>query len=158
LTAIRQSISSQQDAEDILLEVFLAALESKTLPHMSEQHQEAWLRRVASNKCMDFHRRALRRPTFPLEGNTETLSDESHPLPEQAVLRQEALTQIQEHLASLPTTQQEILRLHFAEGLSYAQIAARLHKSEGAVRTMISRTLNLLRGLYAQQKEENNHE
>src|SRR5260370_6142155 len=72
-TVIRQSISSREDAEDILLEVFLAAVESNTLPGMSEMHQEAWLRRVAYNKCMDFHRLTTRRPAVSLEGYIETL-------------------------------------------------------------------------------------
>lgn len=158
LTAIRQSISSQEDAEDILLDVFLAALENKTLLSMHEQYQEAWLRRVAYNKCMDFHRRTTRRPTVPLVGNTEMLRDENNFTPERAALRREELAQLQQHLASLSTLQQEVLRLRFADELPCAQIAAQMHKSEGAIRTMLSRTLNLLRSIYTQQKEESSYE
>lgn len=157
-TVIRQYISSQEDAEDILLDVFLAALENKMLQNMNEQHQEAWLRRVAYNKCMDFHRRASRRPVLPLEGNTETLRDENTLTPERAVLRREELTQLQIHLASLSAVQQEILRLRFAEELPCAQIATHMHKSEGAIRTMLSRTLNLLRGIYTQRKGGSSYE
>jgi RNA polymerase sigma factor (sigma-70 family) len=156
--AIRQSIPSPEDAEDILLDVFLAALENASLPSMSERHQEAWLRRVAYNKCMDFHRRATRRPVLSLEGNRETLCDENHPTPERAALRQEELEQLQEHLATLSTAQQEILRLRFADELPCAQIAVRMHKSDGAIRSMLSRTLNLLRGIYAQRKEDSHYE
>ena len=157
-TAIGQSISSREDAEDILLDVFLAALESRTLLQMDEQHQEAWLRRVAHNKCVDFYRRATRRPTLLLEGNAEMLSDESHLTPERTVLHQEDLAQLQAHLASLSTVQQEILRLRFADELPCAQIATRLDKSDSAIRTMLSRTLNLLRGMYVQRRKENHHE
>jgi RNA polymerase sigma factor (sigma-70 family) len=157
-TAIGQSISFQEDAEDILLDVFLAALENATFPSMSEQHQEAWLRRVAYNKCMDFHRRATRRPTLRLEGNTEMLHDEKHFTPERAALRQEELAQLHKHFASLSAAQQEILRLRFADELPCAQIAACMHKSEGAIRTMLSRTLNLLRGIYTQQRENSYYE
>ncbi|MGH2478309.1 MAG: RNA polymerase sigma factor [Ktedonobacteraceae bacterium] len=153
-TAIRQSISFPEDAEDILLDVFLAALENATLPSMSDQHQEAWLRRVAYHKCMDFHRRAARRRALPLEGNTEMLPDEKQVTPERAALRQEERAQLHKHFASLPAAQQEMLRLRFADELSCAQIAACMHKSEGAIRTMLSRTLNLLRGIYTQQREE----
>jgi RNA polymerase sigma factor (sigma-70 family) len=157
-TAIRQSISSQEDAEDILLDVFLAALENATLPSMSDQYQEAWLRRVAYNKCMDFHRRATRRPALPLEGNTEMLHDEKHVTPERAALCQEELAQLQKHFASLSSAQQEMLRLRFADELPCAQIAARMHKSEGSIRTMLSRTLNLLRGIYTQRREDSSYE
>ena len=152
LTTIRQHISSGEDAEDILLDVFLAALESSTLLSMSEQYQEAWLRRVAYNKCMDLHRRTSRRPVFPLEAHVETLYDDERLAPERAVLRQEELEQLQKHLAALSTDQQEILRLRFAEGLPCAQIAERLRKSEGAVRTMLSRTLHLLRSVYRERE------
>lgn len=56
-TIIRQSIPRSEDAEDVLLDVFLAALENPALANMNERYQEAWLRRVTYNKCMDFHRR-----------------------------------------------------------------------------------------------------
>jgi RNA polymerase sigma-70 factor (ECF subfamily) len=152
LTTIRQRINSREDAEDIVLDVFLAALESSTLLSMSEPYQEAWLRRVAYHKCMDFHRRANRHPTFPLEAHVETLYDDELLAPEPAALRQEELEQLQQHLAALSSDQQEILRLRFADGLPCAQIAARMLKSEGAIRTMLSRALNLLRGSYIKRE------
>jgi len=151
-TTIRQYINSCEDAEDILLDVFLAALESRTLLSMSELYQEAWLRRVAYNKCMDLHRRTSRHPAFPLEAHVETLYDDERLAPEQAVLRQEELEQLQKHLAALSTDQQEILRLRFADELLCAEIAARMRKSEGAIRTMLSRTVHLLRGLYRERE------
>jgi RNA polymerase sigma-70 factor (ECF subfamily) len=153
-TAICQRISSPEEAEDILLDVFVAAMESRTLLSMSAQYQEAWLRRVAYNKCMDFHRRATRRSAVPLEEHAQTLYDEDYHSPEQATLRQEELLELREHLASLSTVQREILRLRFADELPCSRIAARLHKSEGAIRTMLSRTLNLLRGLYTPRRED----
>ena len=151
-TTIRQHISSGEDAEDILLDVFLAALESSTLASMSEQHQEAWLRRVAYNKCMDFHRRTSRHPAFPLEAHVEMLYDDERLAPEQAALRQEEVEQLQKHLAALSTDQQEMLRLRFADELPCVEIAARMRKSEGAIRTMLSRTVHLLRSIYRERE------
>jgi len=150
--AIRQHISSGEDAEDILLDVFLAALESSTLLSMSEDHQEAWLRRVAYNKCIDHHRRTSRHHAFPLEAQVETLSADEGLAPEQAALRQEEVEQLRKHLAALSTEQQELLRLRFAEGLPWAQIAECLRKSEAAVRTMCSRTLQHLRSIYRERE------
>lgn len=153
-TIIRQSIPRSEDAEDILLDVFLAALENPALAGMNERYQEAWLRRVTYNKCMDFHRRLARRPALPLEGHTETLHDEMHAMPEHAALHHEEREQLQKHFSALPEDQQELLRLRFGEEMACAQIAVRLHKSEGAIRTMLSRTLNRLRVIYTQQKED----
>jgi RNA polymerase sigma factor (sigma-70 family) len=157
LTAIRQSVASREEAEDILLDVFLAAMENQALPRMSAQHQEAWLRRVAHNKCMDFHRRATRHPAVPLELFTETLYDDEHLSPEQMALRQEELAQLREDFASLPATQQELLRMRFADDLPCSQIALRLQKSEGAIRTTISRTLNHLRSIYTKKRERSRY-
>lgn len=157
-TAIRQFIPSREDAEDILLEVFLAAVENQTLPTMSEAHQQAWLRRVAYNKCMDFHRRTARRPGLSLEGYGETLSGQEDLVPEQIALRQEEVNQLREHLALLTAEQREILRLRFADDLSCAQIAARMGKSEGAVRAALARALNRLRGIYTIRRKEQSYD
>jgi RNA polymerase sigma factor (sigma-70 family) len=157
-TAIRRSISSREDAEDVLLEVFLAAVESKTLLSMSEAHQEAWLRRVTYNKCMDFHRRKRRHPTSLLEEHIETLFEDEYLAPEHIALYQEELVQLRKHLDILSTDQQEVLRLRFADGLRCAQIALRMRKSEGAIRSMLARALNRLRGIYTQNRKEKNHD
>lgn len=156
-TAICRHISSQEDAEDILLDVFLIAMENDALLKMSPQHQEAWLRRVAYNKCMDFHRHAKQQSIVPLKEHIENFFDDDSYSPPQAALRQEELSELRTHLATLSTSQQELLRMRFAEELPYSQIAARMNKSEGAIRTMLTRTLHLLRNIYSGRKEENHH-
>src|SRR5260370_23342765 len=50
LTFIRRHIPSREDAEDALLEVFLAALESEKLDALNEGEQLAWLRRSSPKK------------------------------------------------------------------------------------------------------------
>ena len=49
-----------------------------------------------------------------------------------------------EALASLPEEQREALRLRYAEGLATKEIAARLGKSDGAMRVMLTRSLDRL--------------
>jgi RNA polymerase sigma-70 factor (ECF subfamily) len=73
-------------------------------------------------------------------------------------LYREELASLQEGMASLSSQQQEVLLLRFAEGLRCKDIAARLSKTEGAIRTLLSRTLNHLRGIYKQKEGETNHE
>jgi RNA polymerase sigma-70 factor (ECF subfamily) len=46
-----------------------------------------------------------------------------------------------EALATLPTDQREALRLRYVDGLGSKEIAARLHKSDGSVRVMLTRAL-----------------
>lgn len=154
LLYIRRHVASQEDAEDLLLEVFIAALEKPHLTHLSEQEQLAWLRRVAHNKFIDFYRRNTRRPSIPLEDMQNELYDEDDYAPEIVALDNEEYALLRNHLASLPKIQQEVLRLRFAEDLHCPEIAKRLNKSDGAIRTMLSRVLNLLRNIYANSEEE----
>lgn len=81
-----------------------------------------------------------------------------HATSEHAALHQEEREQLQKHFSALPADQQELLRLRFGEEMACGQIAVRLHKSEGAIRTMLSRTLNRLRVIYMQQKEDHDGE
>ena len=91
-------------------------------------------------------------PVLALDEALDSPFEIDHLTPEQAALDQEALDVLRGRLALLPELQQQVLRLRFAEGLSCAQIAARLGKSEGAVRTMLSRTLQLLRSIYRERE------
>src|SRR5712691_3480952 len=47
---VYQQLGHQQDAEDVLLEVFVAALSSERFAGLSNGEQMAWLRKVARNK------------------------------------------------------------------------------------------------------------
>jgi DNA-directed RNA polymerase specialized sigma24 family protein len=51
-TYLSQQVPNEQDAEDLLLEVFLAALKNDSLSTMSAPSQLAWLRRVLSRGSM----------------------------------------------------------------------------------------------------------
>lgn len=158
LNYVRQRVSSQEDAEDILLEVFLAALENEeSFLNFSEQKQLAWLRRVALNKCIDQHRRVKRRPAVPLEQTQETLYESEERSPEQEALRQEERTLLQTRLSVLPELQREVLHLRFSYNLPCAEIARLLHKNEGAIRALLSRSLNRLRIIYETKREEDYH-
>jgi RNA polymerase sigma factor (sigma-70 family) len=154
LQYIRRHVPSQEDAEDVLLEVFIAALEKPDLSKMSEQEQLAWLRRVAHNKFVDLHRRNIRRPSIPLEDLQYDLYNEEDDAPELVALGHEEHALLRSHLASLPQIHQKVLRLRFAEDLHCPEIAKQLNKSDGAIRTMLSRILNLLRNTYAHHEEE----
>ena len=152
LMFIRRYAATREDAEDILLDVFLAASEQQMLAGMSEGERLAWLRRVAHNKCVDAYRRAQRRPALGLEEVADIVYDEEHD-PEMLALRTEEHALLRDHLARLPETQQEILRLRFANGLRCAEIARLYQKREGTVRMLLSRSLNFLRHLYAEKTE-----
>ena len=154
LRTIHQHISSHEDAEDILLDVFLAAFESDVFFTLLEQQQVAWLRRTAYHKAMDYHRRRTRQLLLSLREDDETWFVDEERSPENTVMLREEQLRLQSQIALLPELQQEILRLRFTDGLRCKEIAARLRKNEGTVRSLLSRTLNGLRGIYAKPPEE----
>ncbi len=158
LVYVRQILPSLEDAEDVLVEVFLAALESDILAALAEKQQLAWLRRVAYNKAIDHHRRSVRRPAVPLGDAEELLFEDDDFAPERVALRKEELALLQTSIAELSASQQEVLRLRFGDGLRSAEIARRMNRSEGAVRTLLSRSLNLLRSIYDKGREGRHHE
>lgn len=139
---------SLEDTEDLLLEVFLAALERPGFERLGAKEQEAWLWCVARNKMTDLHRKRARRQGIPLELVPEDVYEQDTETPETLLLRQEEYTRLQASIQRLPAPQQEIVRLRFAHGLRGAEIATILQKSEGAVRTTLSRALKLLRKIY----------
>lgn len=151
LNFIRRYAASPEDAEDVLLEVFIAAFEFDTLTQLSDGEQLAWLRRVARNKCIDVHRRAQRRQAVALESVASLLYEDEERAPEQLALRSEELALLRYHLAHLPRQQQTVVHLRFTAGLRCTEIASILNKSEGAVRMLLSRALNMLRKTYGQQ-------
>lgn len=142
-------IPSSSDAEDMLFEVFLVALEhERELDSIPEDEQRAWLWTVTRNKIIDYHRRLNRRHIIPLDHLAEMTSSEA--MPDEVALQHEEYEHLHTHLKQLSALQQEVLELRFIAGLHCAEIAAVLNKKEGAIRTMLSRALNTLRGIYGQ--------
>jgi RNA polymerase sigma factor (sigma-70 family) len=146
-----QHTQLREDAEDILVETFMAALAETKFAHLSETAQVAWLWRVARNKVVDIIRKATSRHNVPLELASETICEDEARDPEQVALRQDEEREIYDLVYTLPELQQEILRLRFGFGLHCGEIAAILGKREDAVRAMLSRTMNSLRQLYARR-------
>jgi RNA polymerase sigma-70 factor (ECF subfamily) len=146
---IYRRVGQRQDAEDLLLEVFTAALKHDNLVSLAQQQQFAWLQSVARRRIIDRYRHNARVVLLPLEQALETYDDAL--TPEEQALRREAHEQLHAALAQLPPLQQEIVRLRYGYGLPFAEIAAMLDKSEGTVRKMVVRILRQLRAIYSGQ-------
>jgi len=150
LAYMDRHISIKEDAEDLLLEVFLAALENQVWTSWTDGERLAWLYRVAHNKRIDYYRRNRRHLMSPLQELEDLFDEDEHQLPEYVALRQEAQYTLRRKIARLPPLQQEILRLRFAHGLRTKEIAQRLQRTDSGIRNMLARTLNHLRRSYEQ--------
>ncbi len=155
LASLCQQVADRQDAEDLLLEVFLAALQNPSLTDLSAERQLIWLRRVARNKVIDHYRRSALLTFLPLE-QASPPGDE-HATPEQYVEQQEAQSRLAQAIKHLTPEQQELLRLRYGQELRLTQIAALQEKPEGSVRKMLSRALRRLRTLYESEERRAPH-
>ena len=149
---LRRKTASREDAEDVLAQVFVALIEQDEPRRLNEREQVAWLWRVAHNKAIDAYRRSKLRQGVDLNLFTDVIYDEEEHMPEQVSLRREEYAQLHAYLEQLSPVQREAMRLRFANGLRCAEIGEVLGKGEGAVRVMLSRALNFLRNIYAQDQ------
>lgn len=145
-TYLRKQIASREDAEDLTLDVFAAALENPALPTWSGPRQLAWLKRVARNKLVNSYRHTRRHPATILDENAEAIPDPDEP--EHIVLRDEGYRQLYQSIQQLPPLQQQLLHLRYGQGLAITEIAALLQKSDQAIRQLLSRTIGRLRTIH----------
>lgn len=108
----------------------------------------AWLARTARNLATDADRRAaLRQPAdfLVLEGLTDP-----HPSPETAADAAQRARTLGVLIAALPPRQREVLLLARLEGLSHAEIGARLGISPNTAMVHLGRALAILARLRAE--------
>ena len=143
-------VSNRQDAEDLLLEVFMAACNNEMLSGLPAARQLAWLRRVARNKAVDRYRHTARLTRLPLEQARDT--EDEGLTPQQHAERRETYERLSQAFGQLSPIQQELLQLRYGSDLRLTQIAELFEKPEGTVRKLLSRTLHQLRQLYEQRE------
>ena len=81
LAYVRMHIASAEDAEDLLVEVFMAALENAKFAALSEKEKQLWLWRVTRNKVIDTYRRAKTRQNVTLEQVADGLFEDEMAAP-----------------------------------------------------------------------------
>ena len=122
------------DAEDLAGQVFLRALEAISSYRWTGTPFQAWLFRIAHNLLVDSLRRHARRPSEPLDDtfpDGARIADPEGWLVEK-VTRESLLLAI-EHLTDL---QRHVITLKFGAGLSNAEVAHVLGRTEGAVKAL----------------------
>jgi RNA polymerase sigma factor (sigma-70 family) len=106
-------------ARDVVQDTFLRLCAEE--PGDVEGHLAEWLFTVCRNRALDVHRKESRlKPLTDFEIESQASPD---PSPAVQVERQEATDQVVQLLKTLPSNQQEVVRLKFQFGLSYKEIS-----------------------------------
>lgn len=136
---IRQRVNSDEDAEDILQDVwfqFSNVMNSEPVEQIS-----AWLYRVARNRIIDTYRKKSRADNNVLPGDDESgvvdfrmISENG--MPEEEYLKALFWEQLQEALDELPEEQRKVFIWNELEDIPFEEIAERTGEK---VNTLISR-------------------
>lgn len=146
LDFIRKRVPREEDAEDILQDVFYELVESHRLMEPIEK-VSAWLFRVARNKITDMFRKKKPEPlTVQVtqddateEGERLNLADllpDASDGPEAMYIRKVMLNAMARSLEELPREQRDVFVMHELEDMSFNEISA---VTGVAVNTLLSR-------------------
>ena len=133
-------VGNVRDAEDLTSQTFIAALEGIRSFRGSGTFA-AWILGIASKKRLMFFRGA--RPELPLEAAARTPSPGLST--DKAVTQRLQLESVSRALKQISPDRAEALILTYFAGLSHAEAAGVLNKSEAAVKMLVSRGLQDLR-------------
>ena len=135
-------VGSQQLAEDLTSETFVRGLRAIQRFNWLGKDFGAWLTTIARNLVADHFKSSRSRleivsDTIP-EGTTHA------PSPEQEVLSLISNDMLLGAVSGLPAEQRDCILMRFIQGLSIAQTAAALGRSEGAVKQLQLRAVRSL--------------
>ncbi len=145
---LRVHTAQEEDAADLLQQVFLQALAALPKYRGDGATVVAWLFRIARNAVIDHHRRRRQRRTVTWDAVPDALHPLSPSDPEAGMLRQEESARLQALIAALDEEPRELLTLRFTARLSIADIASVVGKSEAATQKRLYRTIQALKDHY----------
>lgn len=135
-------VGRKQDTEDLVSETFLRALEKiKKFEFRGEGSFKAWLFQIAHYVVLEHYRG--RSTTVDIDDIPLIRHD---PFEDQLILK-ERFIQVQQHLQSLPSRQQEVILLKYFGGLRNQEIATLLDLNERTISSYLSRGLDTLEKL-----------
>jgi len=158
-------VSDAETAADLTQEVFLRAFAA--LPSFRlESSFQTWIFRIASNLCVDRHRRAQRRGPAPLslEGFGEEEEEPGLEVPdwsgnpERILEREELRAKVQEAIGQLSEKLRTVLLLYDFQGLSYEEIARVVGCPVGTVKSRLFNARAALRRILLPYLEGDDHE
>ena len=134
LAFCRHMLSSREDAEDVLQEVFAAAFNA-ILADERDINVRPWLYRIARNRSLNHLRKAqaigVDSMDVHLSEHGLTTADKVH--------RREEFRQLMSDVGDLPETQRTALLLREIDALSYEQIAEAMETTVPSVKSLLVR-------------------
>jgi len=134
LAFCRHMLSSTEDAEDVLQEVFAAAFNAICADDRPI-NARPWLYRIARNRCLNH----LRRPQASGQDSMDVFERDGGISTADTVHRREEFRRIVADVGELPETQRTALLLREIDALSYEQIAEAMETTVPSVKSLLVR-------------------
>ena len=134
LAFCRHMLGSQEDAEDVLQEVFTAAFNAMRADDRPI-NARPWLYRIARNRSLNH----LRRPQPAGQDSMDVFERDGGTTTADTVHRREEFRQIVADVQDLPETQRTALLLREIDALSYDQIAEAMDTTVPSVKSLLVR-------------------
>jgi RNA polymerase sigma-70 factor (ECF subfamily) len=148
-------LGNQHDAEDVAEEIFLKMLAGLPAYEWRKVPFAAWLMRIARNEVVSFTRRNGKRSQ---DGELpEEMMDRRTADPAETTERTMALEDLRSAVELLPEAQRDVIILRFASGLSVADTAKALGKSENNVKVLQHKGMQRLQVLMTPKYPELAH-
>lgn len=149
-TALR-ILGDEDQAADATQDAFLSAF--RALNSFRGGSFKAWLMRTVTNACYDELRRKKRRPSIPLEPETDEGEDMESPRwladpsasPEEQLDQDELEHAIQHCIDSLPKEFKAVVVLADIQGLDYEEVARAIRVPLGTIKSRLARARLRLR-------------
>ncbi len=132
---VRGRLPGEQDAEDVLQDVFLK-IHQEACSVKNPDKVQAWVYRIARNAVADFYRdRGRRPPVEPVASAAESVADDTDP----SDVHEEVLGWLVPMIDELPEKYGVALRLADVEGLPQREVAERLGLSLSGAKSRVQR-------------------
>ncbi|HOO28856.1 MAG TPA: sigma-70 family RNA polymerase sigma factor [Lachnospiraceae bacterium] len=136
------------DAEDLTQDTFLSAY--KHLENFDGNNPKSWLCRIATNKCLDFKKRAAS-GTVPTDDSFFLTIETDYASPEKEYLEVSVKKELLACCNSLSPPYAEVAREYFYNERTVSELARLLNRNEKTLRTQIYRAKGMLRKLYGKE-------
>ncbi len=134
LAFCRHMLRSQEDAEDVLQEVFVKA-HAAMLADSRPINARPWLYRISRNRCLNH----LRRPVPEGQDSMDVMVGEGGVTTADRVQKREDFRALVADVGDLPETQRTALLLREMDALSYEDIATTMDTTVPAVKSLLVR-------------------
>lgn len=134
-------VGNEEDAEDILQEVFIKVWNKRHEMH-TYLNMEAWCMRLVKNKCLD----TIKSGHFKFYKQKEEIdiAEEGH-TPYTNTELNDTMTKVHHFINALPDKQKQIIQLRDIEGYTYQEIAEILEIDMNQVKVSLFRARRTLR-------------